>query len=164
MEACGHAGMMHLLGIGDLSISKATAYTYFSAGAPAGLECKEKECDALSLDGLGLCFLWGVKDEAGQDIVVVKQQTALKYFEKAYKAGLGDGLYHVALLRTGWQRPVLANDGSWAYPIDGTLPENRGYPPPTLSEYEMGFKEFEYAARMGHAYSMYKAGVMLSHG
>ena len=114
-ESAGEAGTFYLWGMGTAqNVDK--AQEYFQIGSPFGLEgCRRKheqalirkdgsgereisECDAASLNGMGLLHLLGVPNEIEVDLEVAE-----KYFSLAKEMGHADAMYHLSMMWLGWK-------------------------------------------------------------
>lgn len=121
-ESAGNAGTFYLWGMGTEQNTE-RALKYFKIGAPRSFEfCyrrfelavlkkkgKEKEfknheegdnieCDAKSLNGMGLIYLLGIPS-----VIEIDYQMATKYFALAKESGDADAYYNLGMMYLGWK-------------------------------------------------------------
>ena len=191
-ESAGVAGTFYLWGMGTEQ-NVEMALKYFKIGAPYDLElCRRiheqvlnsdldaAECDATSLNGLGVLHLLGIKD-----VMEVDLNRAEKYFALAKELGNADAMYNLAMMWLGWKTHFkhvseLTNDGVSTNPYNNILEDlkentatfalhysertEKHQKGPTPGEIQEAVKLLISAANKNHLQAKHRLAMMYSQG
>ena len=191
-ESAGVAGTFHLWGMGTEQ-NVELAHKYFKIGAPYDLElCRRiheqvlnsdldtAECDATSLNGLGVLHLLGIKGTMEVDL-----GRAEKYFALAKELGNADAMYNLAMMWLGWKTHYkhvseLTNDGVSINPYNNILDDlkentatfalhysertEKHQKGPTPGEIQEAVKLLISAANKNHLQAKHRLAMMYSQG
>ncbi len=187
-ESAGQAGKFHMWGMGlEWTLRNfVKAQSWFRVGAPHGLEeCRQrfknaqkqnqrpdgdsvKQCDAPSVNGLGLLHLWGMPLLLPRDV-----EKAKKYFELARDMGNADASYNLAMMRLGWKTHFATLDSldsdDDSQSTDAALPnfikDFRAHTQqPSKADFLLALQDFVTAANKGHLRAIHRLGIIYAQG
>jgi SEL1 protein len=206
-KSAGHAGTFHLWGMGT-EPNPTEAFDYFKLGAPGSfVTCFRRreqallkktgrnkdydgesiyECDAQSLNGIGLIYLLGIPGK-----VEIDYQMAEQFFSLAIESGNADAHYNLAMMYLGWKTQYtniatigegfqhdVANQGEMSRPLEAPteseklkfnlfhsvrIPEKQ-YRGPSSQNIKAAVKLLLKASEEGHLQAIHRLGMIYSEG